>query len=564
MKFGGFINKRAVSAVIATVLVIMITVAAVSILWSFLIPMIKDNLSFSDLCENTGVSIISSQGYTCYKPNNITIVQVSKSNSDANVTGLIFSISSSGNSYDYDEQKVAYSNSEYSVYYLNTSEFEKIEKLSVVPVVKSGNSEKSCSALSLDNIPLCSANINLGEVSFGRLINRAGGNGNGNGNGDDDSGDGNIVIPPMGDTNNDGYIEIHSCEQLQNISNNLTANYILLRNIDCSNTSTGVSIWNEEGFVPIAGIPVYDWVYGSGDVVAPGDSFSGNFNGNNHIINNLYINRPAEDYIGLFVYSTGNISNVGLINLNITGNSEVGGLVGFNSGVINNSYATGNVTGSVVGGLVGQQYGSALINNSYANVMVIGSGYAVGGLVGLQTGGTIYNSYSTGDVFGLGQSTGGLVGGHFNSPSGVYLGGSIYNSYSTGNVTGNQNVGGLIGSHENGVISNSYSTGNVTGNQNVGGFVGTRYGGTISNSYSTGTSSGNGFIAYTAYYLYFNSFWDVETSGVGSSGDYNLGANGRTTDEMKMPSTFTGVGFEWDTNIWNLTLGEYPKLKWQN
>jgi FlaG/FlaF family flagellin (archaellin) len=175
MKIGGSKKKKAVSAVVATILIVMITVLAIGIIWVTILPMIRENLAVSDVCENAGVSIISSQGYTCYKPQNITMVQVSKSNSEVNVTGLIFSISSSGNSYDYNEQEVAYSTNDYNVYYLNTSEFEKIEKISVVPVVKSGDSEKSCSALSLDNIPLCSANINLVAVSAGKLIGRSSG-----------------------------------------------------------------------------------------------------------------------------------------------------------------------------------------------------------------------------------------------------------------------------------------------------------------------------------------------------------------------------------------------------
>ena len=41
-------NKRAISAVIATVLIILITVAGVTIITA-IIPMIKDNLKFSEV-----------------------------------------------------------------------------------------------------------------------------------------------------------------------------------------------------------------------------------------------------------------------------------------------------------------------------------------------------------------------------------------------------------------------------------------------------------------------------------------------------------------------------------
>ena len=62
------------------------------------------------------------------------------------------------------------------------------------------------------------------------------------------------------------------------------------------------------------------------------------------------------------------ITNVGLLDVDITGNNRVGGLVGDNSGggTITNSYATGTASGNNnVGGLVGLNIGGA-ITNSYA------------------------------------------------------------------------------------------------------------------------------------------------------------------------------------------------------
>lgn len=59
------------------------------------------------------------------------------------------------------------------------------------------------------------------------------------------------------------------------------------------------------------------------------------------------------------------------------GNSYVGGLVGFNSGTIIDSSASGNVTGdSWVGGLVGS--GTGNITGSWARGNVIGYGINAG------------------------------------------------------------------------------------------------------------------------------------------------------------------------------------------
>ncbi len=146
--------------------------------------------------------------------------------------------------------------------------------------------------------------------------------------------------------------------------------------------------------------------------------FIGSYNGQEHIISNLHINRPVINYVGLFGYTNGaDISNLGLDNCNIEGDYSVGGLVGYqnSSSTINNSFSRGQVTGnSYVGGLVGYQYSSSIINNSYSSGQVTGDDY-VGGLVGYQyKSSDINNSYSNVTVSG-GYETGGLVGYKYNN-----------------------------------------------------------------------------------------------------------------------------------------------------
>ena len=205
--------------------------------------------------------------------------------------------------------------------------------------------------------------------------------------------------------------------------------------------------------------------------------FEGSFDGNGHVIKNLKINRPTGDYQGLFGYSEGEIKNIGIINCNVTGNYDVGGLAGYALNTITNSYATGNVVGNDgVGGLAGEAEDT--ITNSYATGNVTGN-ENVGGLAGFARN-TITNSYATGNVVGYGRSVGGLAG---------YASGAITNSYATGNVVGNDGVGGLAGEAED-TITNSYATGNVTGNEEVGGLAGYARK-TITNSYATGNVTGN-------------------------------------------------------------------------
>ncbi len=86
------------------------------------------------------------------------------------------------------------------------------------------------------------------------------------------------------DTDDQGRFLISSLEQLQCMKENLEGNYLLINDVDASDTEN----WDEgKGFLPV------------GDNL---DRFEGSFDGNNYVITNLAINRPGERYIGLFGY----------------------------------------------------------------------------------------------------------------------------------------------------------------------------------------------------------------------------------------------------------------------
>ena len=169
-------------------------------------------------------------------------------------------------------------------------------------------------------------------------------------------------------------------------------------------------------------------------------------------------------------------------------NNNVGGLVGFNSGVISNSYAKGTVTGYTgVGGLVGANSGD--IERSYSQSTVTGLGDGnndIGGLVGYNVG-EILGSYAISTVTGD-LEVGGLVGENF---------GPILNSYTAGSVTGNTNVGGLLG-YNYSDVTNSYAESAVGGISYFGGLIGRQDSGTITYSFSVNSDGAGGF-SRTAY-----------------------------------------------------------------
>lgn len=207
---------------------------------------------------------------------------------------------------------------------------------------------------------------------------------------------------------------INDCAGLQAIQNNLAGNYQLGGNIDCSATAG----WNSgAGFQPLGVSNTYP--------------FLGTFDGQGFTISGLIINRPATDDIGLFGYtgSASQIHSVGLVGCSIIGSSNVGGLVGFNSGTVSNVYATCQVTGTnpnlslviSAGGLVGSNGGNII--NAYATGHVLGpgSGRYIGGFVGYNSG-TISNSYSLGSISGFSTPYGG--GGLI-----AYNSGTVINAY---------------------------------------------------------------------------------------------------------------------------------------
>ena len=90
------------------------------------------------------------------------------------------------------------------------------------------------------------------------------------------------------------------------------------------------------------------------------NSFAAIFEGNNHTISNLYINRPS-DYVGLFKATTklAKISDLVLSQTNIKGNSYIGSLAGHNAGSVAYIDVEGGrliAVGNNVGGVVRSQH----------------------------------------------------------------------------------------------------------------------------------------------------------------------------------------------------------------
>lgn len=336
--------------------------------------------------------------------------------------------------------------------------------------------------------------------------------------------------------------QISTCQQLQDMEDDLFSSYELANNIECNVSES----WNSlSGFNPV----------GSDN----SNKFYGSLNGNGYTVSNLYIDRGSKDFVGLFGftaesavvknfkmndvniegatytgsavgYSQSNVTDIEISGI-VSGTDNVGGVIGYISGgFVRANFTSGEVSGNdKVGGLIGYDYGLGSgnfpVNRSYSGGKVTGDG-RVGGLIGETYASEVRNSFSFAAVDVSSSAGGGLIGNND---------GDLYDSYSTGTVTGGDSVGGLIGYNENDVFR-SYTSSYVSGGSDVGGLIGLQdqYDGTITDSY-----------------------WDINASNI-STGN----GTGLTTSDMvgsAAGSNMSGFDFQ---DTWSTQSFYYSRLQW--
>jgi hypothetical protein len=314
---------------------------------------------------------------------------------------------------------------------------------------------------------------------------------------------------PGSGTTADPYI-VRNATALGVIKTDLGARYALGADVDASALAGGA------GFEPI------------GNRTTP---FTGTFDGRNHTISGLTIDRPGTDTVGLFGFTDGAVvRDVHLRNVSVSGGRQVGGLVGWNVGTVRNVSVEGQVNGTANVGIVAGQ-NSDLVTQASAAGRADGT-EVVGGLVGLnfELQSTVRESYATARVNGS-EDIGGLVGVNV-----AYT--VVERSYATGRVTGTDSVGGLVGRNvRNAEIRQTYAAGTVRGTTDVGGLVGT---------------TGDGATVTASY-------WDTGASGRSTSAGNATGLRTAAMTGMPAETNMTGLAFssEWTTT------DRYPALAWQ-
>ena len=166
--------------------------------------------------------------------------------------------------------------------------------------------------------------------------------------------------------------------------------------------------------------------------------YGGTFDGAQHTISGIYCVSDTITEAGIFQLTTSSatVENIGVLDSYycLKEGYDVGGIVGYNSGIIRNCY------------------NEAMVINLYDGINYLG------GICGVNEGGTIIGCYNTGKVANsvFGTRAGGICGRSNNT---------ILNCYNTGSVTGGYMVGGICGSNESsptsGLIENCYNIGTI-------------------------------------------------------------------------------------------------------
>lgn len=91
-------KKRGISTLIATVLLVLITIAAIGIIWGAILPLIQRGLGQGKACGfETALKIDKSQGWTCFNASeNTTIVMIERPLADFDLSGIVVQISGEG------------------------------------------------------------------------------------------------------------------------------------------------------------------------------------------------------------------------------------------------------------------------------------------------------------------------------------------------------------------------------------------------------------------------------------------------------------------------------------
>ncbi len=250
------------------------------------------------------------------------------------------------------------------------------------------------------------------------------------------------------------------------------------------------------------------------------DPFKGTLDGKGFTIKGLTVGNGANNDKAFFGFTNGaTVKNIGFTSAVVKGHEQAAIVVAqATSSTLSNIYVSGVVTGrDHVGTIAGDARDNTTITNCVSTAAALSTEHQGGGIAGWTNNSTFSYNIAYGAVTAPSNGAGGITGMVDNGGSSVYTSNLSAAPYIKG---GNDRTHGI-----NGWCNNSSNTG-----------------------------SNNLSWANTVYYVGGNKKEATEiTDGSGMHGTVT------TTEELKQAATYTGKGFSTDT--WQLTDGQWPRLK---
>jgi flagellin-like protein len=157
-------NKKGVSAVIATVLIILITIAAVTIIWAAIIPLIQNLIGVGTTCLEV-MNEVELGDRTCKINESAVLVQVVRGSADfewADIQISVESVEGVSESYYLDEEGIFnYTNfpgrnEARTITITNiTGLGSNIDKIGIAPIVSVGGKSENCGIISTKKVNFC-------------------------------------------------------------------------------------------------------------------------------------------------------------------------------------------------------------------------------------------------------------------------------------------------------------------------------------------------------------------------------------------------------------------------
>ena len=251
--------------------------------------------------------------------------------------------------------------------------------------------------------------------------------------------------------------------------------------------------------------------------------FTGTLDGGGHTIKGLTVGNGANDNKAFFGFTKdATVTNIGFTSAVVKGHNQAAIVVAqAKSSTLSNIYVSGVVTGrDHVGTIAGDARDNTTITNCVSTAAALSTEHQGGGIAGWTNNSTFSYNIAYGAVTAPSNGAGGITGMVDDKGKTEYISNLSAAPYIKG---GNDRTHGI-----NGWCNNSSNTG-----------------------------SNNLSWANTVYYVGGNKKEATEITE--PSNGSGLHGTVTSTDDLKKVATYTGIGFSTDT--WQLTDGQWPRLK---